>query len=189
LTVSSDDRVLGAALGLSILLHAAMLSVHSGSRSLHWKAASQPLEVVLVNAKTREKPPRPISSLRRTSTAAATSMSGAAQRPSAGDRAATPWDTLADAQRRVQQLEVQQQRLLAQAQDRPAACPSKTPVPSAPTSRPRTRGRDLADLSLAAMRLQAQIDKQIEQYQKRPRKKFIVRAPPNTGSRSTRRLA
>ena len=29
------------------------------------------------------------------------------------------------------------------------------------------------DLSLAAMRLQAQIDKQIEEYQKRPRKKFI----------------
>ena len=34
-------------------------------------------------------------------------------------------------------------------------------------------GRDLADLTLAAMRLQAQIDRQIEQYQKRPRKQFI----------------
>jgi len=34
-------------------------------------------------------------------------------------------------------------------------------------------GRDLADLSLAAMRLQAQIDKRVEEYQKRPRKRFI----------------
>ena len=34
-------------------------------------------------------------------------------------------------------------------------------------------GRDLADLALAAMRLQAQIDRQIDEYQKRPRKKFI----------------
>jgi protein TonB len=34
-------------------------------------------------------------------------------------------------------------------------------------------GRDLADLSLAAMRLQAQIDKQIREYQQRPRKKFM----------------
>src|SRR5207248_11100909 len=33
--------------------------------------------------------------------------------------------------------------------------------------------RDLADLPLAAMRLQAQIDRQIDEYQKRPRKKFI----------------
>ncbi len=32
---------------------------------------------------------------------------------------------------------------------------------------------DLADLALAAMRLQAQIDRQIDEYQKRPRKKFI----------------
>ena len=40
-----------------------------------------------------------------------------------------------------------------------------------PAAQPR--GRDLADLALAAMRLQAQIDRQIEQYQKRPRKKFI----------------
>src|SRR5678810_1206941 len=34
-------------------------------------------------------------------------------------------------------------------------------------------GRDLADLSLAAMRLQAQIDRRVEEYQKRPRKRFI----------------
>jgi protein TonB len=38
---------------------------------------------------------------------------------------------------------------------------------------PHPTGRDLADLSLAAMRLQAQVDKQLEDYQKRPRKKFI----------------
>src|SRR5207248_1764246 len=52
-----------------------------------------------------------------------------------------------------------------------------TPPPphAAPAERiaPQPSGRDLADLSLAAMRLQAQIDKQIEEYQKRPRKKFI----------------
>jgi protein TonB len=38
---------------------------------------------------------------------------------------------------------------------------------------PQPSGRDLADLSLAAMRLQAQIDRQIDAYQKRPRKKFL----------------
>jgi len=45
----------------------------------------------------------------------------------------------------------------------------------APPEKPTVQlsGRDLADLSLAAMRLQAQIDKQIEEYQSRPRKKFI----------------
>ena len=37
----------------------------------------------------------------------------------------------------------------------------------------QTNGRDMADLALAAMKLQAQIDKRVEEYQKRPRKRFI----------------
>ena len=52
----------------------------------------------------------------------------------------------------------------------PAQGPNATPAEEAA---PRPSGRDLADLSLAAMRLQAQIDKQLDEYQKRPRKKFI----------------
>jgi protein TonB len=175
LTVSSNDRVLGAALGLSILLHAAMLSVHfKFPDSLHWKA-NQPLEVVLVNATTREKPSK-------------AEVLAQANLDRGGDlderrRAKTslpvteprrPGKDLADAQRRVQQLEVQQQRLLAQAQASPSSVPSENPrAERAEQPTPHPAGRDLADLSLAAMRLQAQIDKQTAQYQKRPRKKFI----------------
>jgi protein TonB len=52
--------------------------------------------------------------------------------------------------------------------------PAEPPKPApAPEAQPLPNGRDLADLSLAAMRLQAQIDRQIDEYQKRPRKKFI----------------
>jgi protein TonB len=43
----------------------------------------------------------------------------------------------------------------------------KSPAPATPAA------RDLADLSLAAMRLQAQMDRQVEEYQTRPRKRFI----------------
>jgi protein TonB len=84
-----------------------------------------------------------------------------------------PGRDLAQARKRVQQLEAQQQRLLAQAretQGRSAEAPRQAPVEQAP---PQPSGRDLADLSLAAMRLQAQIDRQVQEYQKRPRKKFI----------------
>jgi periplasmic protein TonB len=42
-----------------------------------------------------------------------------------------------------------------------------------PAWRPTLSGRDLADLSLAAMRLQAEIDRNLEAYQKRPRMKFL----------------
>jgi protein TonB len=81
---------------------------------------------------------------------------------------------LAEAQRRQRDLEAKQQELLAQmraAQSRvPAAAPRDLGT-EAPGAQPS--GRDMADLALAAMRLQAQIDQQLEAYQKRPRKKFI----------------
>ena len=74
----------------------------------------------------------------------------------------------------MRQLEAQQRKLLAQsrsAKERvpPAAERQESPDAAAPAA----AGRDLADLSLAAMRLQAQIDRQLEAYQKRPRKQFI----------------
>src|SRR5260221_12425640 len=50
--------------------------------------------------------------------------------------------------------------------------PRSTLFPYRTHFRSRT-GRDLANLALAAMRLQAQIDRQIDDYQKRPRTKFI----------------
>jgi periplasmic protein TonB len=176
LTVSNDDRVLGAALGLSVLLHAAMLSVHfKFPDPLHWKAASQPLEVVLVNAKTREKPAQ-ADSLAQANLDRGGNVDERrrARTPLPVTEPRRPGKDLADAQRRVQQLEVQQQRLLAQAQESPSRVPVENPrAEHADQPTPHPAGRDLADLSLAAMRLQAQIDKQIEEYQKRPRKKFI----------------
>ena len=84
-----------------------------------------------------------------------------------------PGRDLADAQRRVQQLEARQQRLLTQTRKAEASVPAEAPKAPAEEAPPQPSGRDLADLSLAAMRLQAQIDRQIQEYQKRPRKKFI----------------
>ncbi|WP_430284707.1 hypothetical protein, partial [Salmonella enterica] len=52
-----QDRVFGAALGLSFALHAAVLSMHfKFSEGVRWKQESAPLEVVLVNARTKPAP-------------------------------------------------------------------------------------------------------------------------------------
>jgi protein TonB len=174
--LARNDRLLGTALGVSLALHAVAMAVHfKFPEAIRAKAETPPLEVVLVNAKTQERPAKAevlaqanldrggnVDENRRAKTPLP------ATRPRKADR------DLADAQRRVQQLEAQQQRLLAQARQterRVAEEPPKTePAPQAP---PEPSGRDLADLALAAMSLQAQIDRQIDDYQKRPRKKFI----------------
>ncbi|HKX37741.1 MAG TPA: energy transducer TonB, partial [Burkholderiales bacterium] len=60
LMMHGGDRVLALAVGISILLHGALLSVRfTFPDAMRWSPERQPLEVVLVNAKTRERPSRP----------------------------------------------------------------------------------------------------------------------------------
>jgi len=168
-----QSKVLATSVAVSILLHAVLLSVHFRfPDALRWKSSNQPLEVILVNAKTREAPVQ-------TEALAQANLDGGgnveqprrAKTPLPVTDPRTPGRDLAQAQRRVRELEAEQHRLLAEsrAQTSPPE-PARAPAPD-PT--PQVSGRDLADLSLAAMRLQAEIDQRIEQYQKRPRKRFI----------------
>ena len=56
---AGDDRVLAMALGASLVLHAVALSLHFKlPDALRVTPADQRLEVVLVNARTRERPAR-----------------------------------------------------------------------------------------------------------------------------------
>ena len=171
-----NDRVLGTAIGLSLALHAVALAVHfKVPEAIRLKFENQPLEVVLVNARTKEKPAK-AETLAQTNLDRGGNVdeSRRAKTPLPVTEPRKPGKDLAEAQRRVEQLEAQQQQLLALAKEAErgvSAEPPKTaPAQELPTA---PNGRDLADLSLAAMRLQAQIDRQIDDYQKRPRKKFI----------------
>jgi protein TonB len=170
-----EDRVLGAALGISLAVHAVLMAMQfQMPDALRWKSTAQPLEVVLVNAKTRERPSR-ADLLAQASLDRGGNVDERrrARTPLPVTEPKNPGKDLASAQRRAREPDVQQQ-ILSQARD------SQTHVPNAaerqqPSDEPagQAGGRDLADLALAAMRLQAQIDKRIDEYQKRPRKQFI----------------
>jgi periplasmic protein TonB len=173
---AGHDRVLAMALGTSIVLHAVLLSVHFKFPDLLRSPTTEPrLEVVLVNAKTTERPAKADVLAQ-----ANLDRGGTVDEPR---RARSPLPVtnpkhlghdLAAAEKRVRELEARQQELLALARASQAQLPAQSPnaMPAEETA-PQPSGRDLADLSLAAMRLQAQIDKQLDEYQKRPRKKFI----------------
>lgn len=171
-----QSRVLYAAVAASILLHAVLLSVHfKFPNALRWQSANPQLDVILVNAKSRHRP--------GTADALAQANLEGGGETDQDRRAKTPLPVieprkpgrdLAQAQRRVRELEAQQRKLLAQARSSPErVAPEAEQRAHADESAPQLSGRDLADLSLAAMRLQAQIDRQVDAYQKRPRKKFI----------------
>ena len=170
-----NDRVLAVAIGASIVIHGIALAVHFKLPERLLTTAYEPkLEVVLVNAKTKERP-----SKAHVLAQASLDRGGNVDEPRRSrsplpvTNPRNPGHDLAEAQRRVQELEAQQQKLLAAAREAQTRVPAKTPTQPAEEAGPQPSGRDLADLALAAMRLQAQIDKQIDEYQKRPRKKFI----------------
>lgn len=171
-----QSRVLYGAVAASVLLHAVLLALHfSFPEALRWKSAEQTLDVVLVNAKTKEKPVQADALAQANlNRGGNTDQDRRAKTPLPVVRPNSPGKDLAAAQRRVRKLERQQRRLLAQATESRTHVAAQ-PVQKAPAEKttPQVSGRDLADLSLAAMRLQAQIERRIEDYQKRPRMKFI----------------
>ena len=169
-------RILVISAGVSILLHAILMMVHFRfPEAMRWNSANQPLEVVLVNSKTRDKP-------ERAKALAQANLDGGGN-TEARQRATSPLPTtnpkepgrdLAEMRRRQRELEAQQQQLLAQAREaRAAVAAGGEGRKASEEATPEVSGRDMADRSLAMLNLQAQIARQTQAYQERPRKRFI----------------
>lgn len=172
-----SSRSLTLALGASVLLHAVALSIHFKLPDIiRDKYASLPLEVVLVNSKTRASPVNP-------DVLAQANLDGGGNTDE-DRRAKTSLPVLkevepgADAKRaarRVQQLEAQQAKMMSQLQSAKsvASTEQQKAAPVAEVLQPQVSGQDLATRALAIARLEAQISRQTEEYNKRPRKEFI----------------
>jgi protein TonB len=169
------SRVLAVSVAASILLHAILLTIQFRfPDAIRWKSPSTPLEVVLVNAKTRDRP-------ERAKALAQANLDGGGntdERRRATSALPTtnpkePGRDLADMQRRQRELEARQQQLLTQAREARAAVAAGADGRKASEDAVQPTGRDLADRSLAMLNLQAQIARQTQAYQERPRKRFI----------------
>ncbi len=137
---------------------------------------AQPLEVVLVNSKSTTKP-------LKANALAQHNLDGGGN-TDANRRAKSPLPVVRDdkraaklsaAKKRVERLERESQRLMTQAK-------AKTKIESAPVQpepQPSSDARilpnaaDLMQRSLEIARLEAQISKDWDEYQKRPRRRFV----------------
>jgi protein TonB len=172
-----SSRSLTSALAASILLHAVVLSIHFKLPDIILdKYAAQPLEIVLVNTKTKTMPVHP-------DVLAQANLDGGGNTDE-NRRAKTPLPVLnmaesgADAKRaarRVQELEAQQLKMMAQLQAAKSVASTEQPkaAPATEAPQPQASGQDLANSALAMVRLAAQIARQTEEYNKRPRKEFV----------------
>lgn len=169
-----QSRLLSWSVGVSLVLHGLLLSLHFKFPDVLKFSSTQPLEVILVNTKTRERPSKAQALAQANLDGGGNTDQDRRAKTPLPVTKATEGKDLAEAKRRVAELEAQQQRLLALAKASPpvAASDAARPTPLDETT-PQPSGRDLRELALAAMKLQAQIDKRHEEYQKRPRKQFI----------------
>ena len=161
------------ALTASFLLHGMALSLHFTFPEASKKLQDKALDVILVNSRSASKP-------REAQALAQANLDGGGNTDQER-RTATPLpptqqsqtgDQLEHMQRRVQELETRQRELLAQASQARTKPQDKAmePVPQPPAP---VNGLDLAEAARAMARLEGEIAKNTEEYNKRPRKKFV----------------
>jgi protein TonB len=171
---NDPDRRLKLAVGISVLIHAAILSVQFGFPILPRIFHDKPLEVVLVNSKTKERP-RDAQALAQASLDGGgnTDENRRAKTPLPASKRQKEGNQLEEAQQRVRELEVRQRTLMAHVKSTAPAAPALPPKEAQPDAPPELTGLDLAANALAMARLQAQIERDMDAYNKRPKKKFV----------------
>ncbi len=169
------DKLLAYAIGISVCVHLIVLMIHFSPLVLRNLAdKGPPLEVALVNAKTIAKPSK-------ADVLAQANLDGGGNTDE-NRRAKTPLPVLpknspdqqvAVATQKVEALERQAKELMAQLRTAPPVGPS---VPKPTDALERTdlpTANELMQRTLEAMRLEAQIAKDMEAYQKRPKRRFL----------------
>ena len=164
--------VLGIALGVSVALHCVLLAVRfvMPQASL-FKPPDSPLEVILVNARSTDKPLKPDAIAQFDLNGGGDDMTGRATSFQPRMAEMSDGEALKESQTALQRLEVQQRSLMTRAGEAPLAVAPEAPRKletneSAPTD-------DLTTSMKAIARLEAQVDKQTRDYNARPRRGFI----------------
>ena len=167
----------GAAGMLSLLLHAFVIFglTFTVPDLRELQNSAPPLEVVLVNAKSQAKPVKADALAQHNLDGGGNADTRQrAQSPLPATTRDTQTTELQLAQKRVAELEREARQLLTQKGGRSevSSAPEK-PSPQATEQAPTVDATDLMNRSLAIARLEAQISKDWNAYQERPRRKFI----------------
>ena len=172
---ASSGRKLWIGIGVSLTLHALLLTLNfkfpDATRAFQDKA----LEIILVNSRSAHKPSD-------AQALAQANLDGGGnvdedrrvKTPLPPSKQQQSGDELEQTEKRVQELETRQQRLLTQQRNKKnAAAPVVDAEAQPDPAPPQISGRDLASSALAMARLEGEISRDTDAYNKRPRKKNL----------------
>lgn len=166
-----SDKVLLTAFAVSLLVHAGVLAIRFvDPEFLRVRSTDPSLEIVLVNAKSPVRPSTAEALAQANLDGGGANDTGRRSSPLPDSFQMRDGDTLETARRMVERLEEEQKKLLAQV--KPGEFLQPQPVKELQSERPQAGASD-ANRELLA-RMQAEIARQISDYQKRPRKHHFM---------------
>ncbi|MDR2187620.1 MAG: TonB family protein [Azonexus sp.] len=172
LTSPLGHGLLWSAVAISLIIHAVPLATTFTSPDGGRPLQEKPLDITLVNAKSAYKPTdAQVLAQANLDGGGTTDDDRIAKTPLPPTHRKVEGNDLQEMKRRVEELESAQRTLLTQAKSTPVDSSKTTkdePVPEQPVS-----GADLLEAARAMTRLEAEIARQQEEYNKRPRKKHI----------------
>ncbi len=165
-----DLSTLQWALIASFTLHAAVLTVRFvDPEGFNRAFKDTPLDVILVNARSNEKPLEAQAIAQANLAGGGEAAKGRATSPLPSAATMQIGDSAEDARRRIDQLQQEQQQLLAQIRREIAALPP--PDPQREKGTPLEREQE--DRRKQLLRLLAQIEKRVNDENARPKKRYI----------------
>ena len=160
------------ALGVSIAVHAVLLTVRFvDPEGFNRIFQDTPLEVILVNAKTAEKPDaaKAQAIAQHTLAGGGDAEKGRATTPLPPSALTEIGDATEDAQRKIEAMQEQQMLLLAQVRRQLAALPPPDPKQAANTPEAQEREERRRQL----FKLLAEIERRVNEENARPKKRYI----------------
>ncbi len=165
-----DFSTLQWALAASIAVHAVLLTVRwVDPESFNRVFQDTPLEVILVNAKSNERPDKAKAIAQASLAGGGDTETGRATTPLPPSALMELGDASEDAQKKVESLQAQQQMMLAIYKQQLAKMAAQDPKPS--SAQPAAQAQE--DKRRQLMNLLAEIERRINEENARPKKRFI----------------
>ncbi len=162
--------VLQLTLGVSVLVHAAILSVRFvDPESFNRVFEDTPLEVILVNAKSTEAPDKAQAVAQSALAGGGEAASGRATSPLPYSALTSIGDDLEEAQRKMDSMMAQQTQLLAQLRKALAKLPPPDPRKPSESADHQVQEEQRKQL----LKVLAEIEKRINEENARPKKRYI----------------
>ena len=171
--VAPSNRRLWLAITISLAAHALLMTLHfsfpDASKAMREKA----LDIVLVNAKSAKKPTNPQALAQANLDGGGnTDENRRLKTPLPPTPQQTTGTEIERMQRRIREIDAAQQKMLTEVKTARAVSAARNAAEQ-PTPVTSVSGLDRAESARAMARLEGEINKSVDEYNKRPRKRFI----------------